>query len=538
MSQEREQPHTTGQASAAIVGKGREIARLRLLFLVPLTFAILAIITVLTLVLYRHEHQYVQQGVIRIRASAQDFYEDSIRYDARALQAVMDTLRRDHDLQAALASRDRQRLLTRSAMLFEELRKDYAITHFYFTGIDRVNLLRVHTPNRYGDRIDRITTLEAENSGTSSFGVELGPLGTFTLRLVTPWYDDATHQLIGYVELGMEIDRVLQKLRDFFGVEVFVLVHKEHLDRIKWEDGMRALGRTPDWDSFPSVVLGSQASQFVPPLLAERLARGQMGDSNTIYEAVRGGASYRIAFLPLQDAAGSNVAHMVLIADVSRETNAALETVYVGSLTALVGGFLLLGFFNWQVGRIGRRIEDDEAQLEELATRDGLTGLYNHRTFYTFLDEEVARARRFKTPFSLLLIDIDHFKGVNDTHGHQAGDAILRGLSQRLVSLVRSVDRVCRYGGEEITIILPNTQVALDMAERLRRAVEDTPFDIGAGKAVVVTVSIGVAGFPLDADTGLMLVTAADSALYVAKDSGRNRVCGGAIVSTKVTPPT
>lgn len=527
--------HSFGQAGQAgqaektaigISGKGREIARLRLLFLVPLAVAILAIITALTLALYQHEHQSVQQGVLRIRASAQDFYEDSIRYDARALQAVMDTLRRDPVLQAALARRDRQQLLMRSATLFDELKKDYAITHLYFTGTDRVNLLRVHTPNRYGDKIDRITTLAAEKSGTASFGVEIGPLGTFTLRLVTPWYDETTHQLIGYVELGMEVDRVLQKLRDFFGVEVFVLVHKDHLDRKQWEDGMRALGRTPAWDRFPEVVLGSQASQSVPPLLAERLARSELGDSHTILEAVHGGASYWIAFLPLQDAGGRNVAHMVLITDVSREANAARDTVYAGSLTALAAGILLLWFFNWQVGRIGRRLEGDAQALEQLATRDGLSGLYNHRTFYTLLEDEIIRARRYKHPFSLLMIDVDHFKLVNDTHGHQAGDAVLRGLSERLTDLVRDVDRVCRYGGEEMTVILPDTDAALEMGERLRAAVEATPFDIGAGQTIGITVSIGAASFPHNADTGQALVAAADTALYAAKQGGRNRVCG------------
>ncbi|HIJ89356.1 MAG: diguanylate cyclase [Desulfobulbaceae bacterium] len=504
---------------------GREVVRLRLLFLAPLTIAILAIVTALMLALYWHEHQSVQKGVMRIRASAQDFYEDSIRYDARALKAVMDTLQRDPLLRAALAGRDRQRLLRQAAPLFQELKQDYAITHFYFTGTDRVNLLRVHTPTRFGDRIDRITTLSAEENRTTSFGVELGPLGTFTLRLVTPWYDTETHELIGYVELGMEIDRVLQKLRDFFGVEVFVLVHKDRLDRNKWEDGMRTLGHPCDWERFPTVVLSSQTPQSVPTLLAERLARGELGDPNTIVEAAHGGASYRIAFLPLQDAGGNSVAHMALIADVSQQTDAALKTVYAGSLTALAAGILLLGFFNWHVGRIGRRIESDAQTLEELATHDGLTGLYNHRAFYTHLEAEIARTQRYKHPLSLLMIDIDHFKQVNDIHGHQAGDAILQSLSKCLADQVRVVDQVYRYGGEEIAVILPDTDTPFILAERIRAAVAATRFELDTGKAVGITVSIGIACFPRNAETGQQLVSAADTALYTAKKEGRNRVC-------------
>lgn len=511
---------------AGLFVRGKEVARLRLLFLAPLAFAILFIVMMLVFTLYRHGHQSVQQGVIRIRASAQDFYEDSIRYDASALQAVMDTLKRDQVLQTALSNRNRQQLLARSATLFDELKKDFSISHLYFSDPERINLLRAHSPNRFGDRIDRVTMLAAEKNGNTSFGVELGALGTFTLRLVTPWYDETTHRLIGYVEVGIEIDRVLQKLRDFFGVEVFVLIDKAHLDRKQWEDGTRALGRTPDWDRFPTVLLGGQSAQVVPPMLAERLASGDLGNSSSILEAAQGNGSYRMAFLPLQDAGGHNVAHMVLIADVSSEENAALNTVYVGSLSALIVGTLLLGFFYWQVGRIGRRIEGDTEALEQIATHDGLTGVFNRRTFDALLEAEIVRARRYSRPLSLLMIDIDHFKQVNDVHGHQAGDAILRALSKQLNDNARTIDRVCRYGGEEITVILPETDAAVELGERLRAVVEGTSFDTGTGQSISITVSIGAASFPADADSGQTLISVADAALYEAKHGGRNRVCG------------
>jgi len=285
--------------------RGKEVTRLRLLFLAPLAFAILFIVMMLMLTLYQHGHQSVQQGVIRIRASVQDYYKDSIRSDAHALQAVMDTLKRDPVLKTALAKRDRQQLLAHSTTLFDDLKRDFAISHLYFSDPARVNLLRAHAPNRFGDRIDRFTTLAAEKNGKTSFGVELGALGTFTLRLVTPWYDETTHRLIGYVEIGIEIDRVLQHMRDFFGVEVFVLIDKKYLDRKQWEDGMSALGRIPDWDRFPTVVLGSQSGQIVPPMLADRLTSGDLGNSSPILEATQDKTSYRMAILPLQDAGGA-----------------------------------------------------------------------------------------------------------------------------------------------------------------------------------------------------------------------------------------
>lgn len=164
--------------------------------------------------------------------------------------------------------------------------------------------------------------------------------------------------------------------------------------------------------------------------------------------------------------------------------------------------------------------------LHELATHDSLTWLYNRREFDALLADELARAQRFNRPVSLLLLDIDHFKRVNDTCGHLAGDVVLKGLSELLGREARATDRVCRYGGEEITIILPeiNLEAAADIAERVRAAVEAQPFDVNAGELLHITVSIGAASFPAHADSAQALVAAADAAMYAAKAGGRNRV--------------
>jgi diguanylate cyclase (GGDEF)-like protein/PAS domain S-box-containing protein len=174
---------------------------------------------------------------------------------------------------------------------------------------------------------------------------------------------------------------------------------------------------------------------------------------------------------------------------------------------------------------IGERRRAEQA--EELASRDSLTGLYNHRTFYSLLSEEIARAQRYNRPMSLLMLDIDHFKRINDTYGHQAGDAILKGLSDILVKQARTIDIVCRYGGEEFMAILTETDAtaAMIIAERLRLTVEHQRFDIGDQRSIAMTVSIGVVAYPQQACSPEGLVKAVDTALYAAKGSGRNRVC-------------
>lgn len=502
-------------------------ARLRLAFLGPLAIITIIIILLLSVLRYQQEMGALQRGVVGIHTSAQSFYEESIRYDAQVLQTIMHSLGHDTILHAALARRDRAALLQHAKPHFEELKHDFNITHFYFTGPDRVNLLRVHTPSRYGDTINRITTLQAEASGKIAYGVELGPLGTFTLRLVTPWYDEHTHKLIGYVELGMETDKVLKKLEDFFGLQVVTTVYKQFLQRDKWEAGMRTLGRTPHWDRFPNIVASERSSDTIPTLIADHLSRDKIIVNNTSMEVTKGGQTYQMIHLPLHDAGGRQVAQMILLADVTVPVNKMWKTMYIGSIAMLSAGTILFILFYWLIGKVGRRIEHDEQRLQNLAIRDGLTGLYNHRTFYSLLEEELQRSLRHTRPTSLLMLDIDHFKRVNDTYGHQAGDLILRELGDLLMQQARATDRVCRYGGEEMILILPeiDTAPAMDIAERLRKTVEAHVFIIPDEKPVSITVSVGVAVYPEDANTKEALVAAADAAMYQAKQTGRNRVC-------------
>jgi diguanylate cyclase (GGDEF)-like protein len=172
-------------------------------------------------------------------------------------------------------------------------------------------------------------------------------------------------------------------------------------------------------------------------------------------------------------------------------------------------------------------LESANAVLRRLAYKDGLTGLYNHRAFQERLREEVARARRYRKPVTLLFLDIDHFKEFNDAHGHPRGDQLLRGVGDLLTAQARGSDICARYGGEEFCLLLPETPKdgGRIKAERLRDLIRATPF---AGSEQLpgqhVTISVGVAEYPADASTADDLLTHADHALYVAKRQGRDRV--------------
>jgi two-component system cell cycle response regulator len=166
-------------------------------------------------------------------------------------------------------------------------------------------------------------------------------------------------------------------------------------------------------------------------------------------------------------------------------------------------------------------------EIHRLTIMDGLTQIANKRYFTDFLEREIARATRHHRPLTLAMFDVDHFKKVNDEHGHLAGDRVLCGVAETIAAEVRREELLARWGGEELAVVLPETPIdgATKFAERIRHIIEETPFDYD-GELLRVTVSAGVAALA-PGDTMQSLVERADGLLYQAKDEGRNRVCGG-----------
>jgi len=215
------------------------------------------------------------------------------------------------------------------------------------------------------------------------------------------------------------------------------------------------------------------------------------------------------------------------------------QTLWFRALTGLIAGLLLVVAWRWQVARLNARHLSAQQQarehhlLLERASRDSLTGLWNRAAILDLLAQAIAR-RPAGEPLALAVLDVDHFKHVNDTHGHAAGDAVLRGLARRVTDGLRQVDLLGRYGGEELLLVLPGLPCADPPAaiDRLRAAVAGEPFDLGGGgPPLTVTISVGVAWFgigrggePASHDDALRLFERADAALYDAKRGGRNRV--------------
>jgi len=180
--------------------------------------------------------------------------------------------------------------------------------------------------------------------------------------------------------------------------------------------------------------------------------------------------------------------------------------------------------------RFSDRLRDSVQLTMEMAVTDGLTGLHNRRYLERHLATLVQQATAREKPLSVLVLDIDHFKSVNDAYGHGAGDNVLREFSRRVRRAIRGIDVACRLGGEEFVVAMPDTDAALALlvGERLRQKIAAEPFPIGDNKTIDVTVSVGVCSLTSTADTADDLVRRADEALYRAKRDGRNRVVAAA----------
>lgn len=276
-----------------------------------------------------------------------------------------------------------------------------------------------------------------------------------------------------------------------------------------WEETALRLFETGVRETYQEVrEAGKSVYRYMAPLTVEKSCVAcHAGQSAKIGE-IRGGISLRFEFGPVQERLTRNITSVVVAA-------------------ALIS-FFLFGLITIYVLRLKRRLDEARRQLQVMARTDILTGVWNRGHLLDRFSEEFQRAKRQGRPLGCLLLDVDHFKSINDRFGHPAGDRVLRQVGATLTAEVRSYDIVGRYGGEEFLIVVTDAPFAalVDLAERIRAAIAKGIRVGEAADALVMTVSIGVALMgAVDADIDAV-IKRADDALYRAKKEGRNRVIG------------
>jgi PAS domain S-box-containing protein len=293
-----------------------------------------------------HLHQAVADRLETVAKASRNQLDN----DAEVISGLIDLLETDGRLRQAYLAGDRDRLLRVAAPILEELRSQHRVTHFYFHDPKRVCFLRVHEPQRHGDVIQRLTMRKAAATGNASHGIELGPLGTFTLRVVHPWKVD--NQLIGYIELGEDIKHILPQIKDLARVELIVTIDKANLDRLKWEAGMRLMGRKPAWERFKNFVVVDTTLPHIPAGLAALLCIPHAEHSGHVLGAAVGGTQYRGGLLPLIDAGGRDVGDLTTLLDVTEDVRALNKALLAVVVTVLVFAGLVSRLFWVYLGRV------------------------------------------------------------------------------------------------------------------------------------------------------------------------------------------
>ena len=313
--------------------------KLKRQILLPLMIAFVFSLAAVSASLYYNERAHLNESFGRELATIQASYREKITQHDDKLRAALSFLEQDQTLRAALVAGNRAQLQTRFSPLFEKLKHEFNITHFYFLDANRVTLLRLHQPARFGDHIERFTAREAERTGRFASGVELGPLGTLTLRAVMPLRENG--RTIGYIELGEETLEVVQHLSREFNDDAYVLLHKENLSRQSWEEGMRMLGRGYEWDRYPDFIMAAQTRPDVPPEFDRLFVQGERMHQLTEIELDQSGQTYRLGFIPLMDVAGRDIGDLAILHNIST-TVAQTRWVLMMFVGAAIGSGVLL----------------------------------------------------------------------------------------------------------------------------------------------------------------------------------------------------
>jgi PAS domain S-box-containing protein len=308
----------------------------------------------------------MNEGMASLNVSVSRGFQEDLKNQAAGLATALKPIVFAPMVRESLREGDTRQLLADFRPIYKSMRDEHQLTHFYFFSKNRTCILRVYHPEKQGGENNRFTALEAERTGRTSSGLEIGAQGTLTLRVISPVFDGK--ELLGYVELGKEIEDVLMNLHSRFGSHLAVAILKDRLDRKSWEEGMKRFGRKARWNELDQGVLVFATQGFLPEAfnpLAEQALENLKAEKQTDREASFDGKTWRLASTPLQDAAGQTIGALLIINDTTASRAAFHRMLVAGGMTGGLLLVILLGFVIVLLSRTDAGILAQQAELRE-----------------------------------------------------------------------------------------------------------------------------------------------------------------------------
>jgi len=313
--------------------------------------------------------------MIHIMEQARSAWNEIIASEVDQLKSQIELLDLDPEMLRAWHEQDLPTLTALAQPVLERLKQEQLITHFYFISPDRTVFLRAHQPDRRGDLIDRNTLRTAEETGMDAWGVEMGPLGTLTLRYVRPWKKNGA--ITGYVEMGIEIDHLAKHLSRVIDLDIMTILHKQYLNREQFEAGRQKFGYPGQWDTNPdTVVINQTTTNLAGDVLHWFMRNHDSTNGNQFFQTRQGEKQFYCSFIHIPDAQGRDVADLIVAQDITIRSNATLSALFLnlGLALALFGGVLVLLWsltdaVERQIGTLFKRVHENEKRYRALFTR-------------------------------------------------------------------------------------------------------------------------------------------------------------------------
>ncbi|MBU4260382.1 MAG: hypothetical protein KKC76_00690 [Proteobacteria bacterium] len=352
---------------------------IRKAILLPLAFALLFLLAFSISGAYWLQRYQFDQNVHQQLNSVQQLFKTTLRNEAEHLNTFIDFVMDDPKVYQAFLDKDRQLLYANTKSIFRNIENRHHITHFYFHNLDKTCFLRVHKPSSHGDFIDRYTLKKVAEAEAVSYGIELGPFGTLTLRVVHPWV--VNNKLIGYIELGREVEYIIPAMKEILGYDFFFLVNIRHLNRQMWEEGLKISGRQGRWEEMPRHVIIGRTMDFVPQEITNYINMPHGEKENLIFKITQGNKKYRGGFSPLKVASGEEIGEIIAIKDFTDDVDKQqVSTILVIVCMAVLGILFLLFYFH--ISRMEKRlIKIHDFLTEEIEIRKNVEKeLQQHKT--------------------------------------------------------------------------------------------------------------------------------------------------------------